>query len=164
MSVSTLNEKAMIRRKQAVEAKVEAVNLANSEALRLHPLLSEALAPFVGKKITKVDGTLLGKVKEALPKLPDGGRVWVYFDRAPYSVRWSVKVCISYDQGCTYHEEPVTIGELDGCVLKALTPISARRTDYTVREVLDLHNEADRTESAHREALSALFPFGRYDR
>jgi hypothetical protein len=159
-----MNERAREAKKQAVAAKVEAVNLANTEAIRLHPLLSEALAPFVGKKVIKIDGGLLEKVKAALPELPNGIGVRVHYDRASYSMRWAITASVSYAYSCCYHEASVTVGELDGCVLTKLTPVGEYRTDYSVAEVLALRAECDRAEQALRDANGALSPFGRYDR
>ena len=158
----------------ALAAKVAAVNAANAEAIRLHPILSAVFAPLIGSKIEKVDGPLLESVKKLMPALPNTVALSVFRSPSRYSLVWTVKACESYDggtrftNGCIYHETSCYIGELDGAILKALVPfentLKGVRTDWTENEVAALRAKAEATKKAASEALSALHPFGEYDR
>lgn len=76
--------------KTTLQAKVDARNRANSEAVKYWKLAVEALQPFEGQIILKKDNTLMKKVQDALPK------VEVENGRGYYSAEfgYNLKVCI----------------------------------------------------------------------
>lgn len=61
----------MNSRRDYLVAKVKARNLVNKELRERVPFMIEALMPFIGKQVLKVDGTLLEKVRKVLPEIPN---------------------------------------------------------------------------------------------
>jgi hypothetical protein len=169
----TQNEIWRDRFAEQLDAKVAAVNKANAEANRLQPLFVDAFRPFVGKKIL-THGGLAQKPKAIFEQLAqwkaDGYKTpSVYQSSSNYSLRFTVKVCVSTasGNGCAYHEADIYVGDLDGYDLKRVADESkdrfALRTDYTAAGVRQLRKNLDEAEKAQREAQSKLYPFNRYD-
>ncbi len=156
----------LTRHSHALAAKVAAVNAANAYANELRPLLVAALAPFMGCKVEKVDGGLLNKVVAALPFMPSTVSLSVYRHRSNYSLAWTVKTCELYgEHSCIYHETTVYVCDMENGVAKPLTgTVGTLRTDYTEAEIFELRKLASAAREAARNAESALFPFGEYDR
>ena len=162
----------------ALAAKVAAVNLANSEAVKLHKLLSPIFAPLVGCKILKADGTLLESVKKLLPELPNTVSLSVYRVSDSYLLVWAVKASVGYQSarevGTGYHsaiysETFCYVGEIEnGNVLKALVSfertLGGIRTDFTEAEVIEKRAVLEKAKRAVSEATGALYPFEEYDR
>lgn len=157
----------MKKHTNALSAKVAAVNAANAYANEIFPVLSAALAPFMGQQVEKAAGGLLEKVKRALPIFTDSHALSVYRDGGGYSLRWTVKTCESYGEfSCVYHETPVFIANLRNGVAEKWNgaPFATLRTDYTEAEVLELRAKNDAAKRAASAAASALYPFGEWDR
>lgn len=145
-----------------LEAKVKAVNRANEYANKWYRILRPIFEPLVGTKILTVNGSLTNKVEKLMPELPCG--VHVYKCPSDYRLTWNVQTCESIPPyGCCYHETPVTIGNLDGQILKEIVDFKDCRTDYSAAEVERLRAEYKKAKEAADEALYALFPFGEYD-
>lgn len=156
--------------KTCLQAKVEARNLANAAALEYGPRIIAALAPFVGKPIQNRDGSKSAKLVKALAalNLPDSMltplqvvvRLESHWFRAEFRTRVST--------GCSsqYGSQTVTLGDLDGQVLKKLAnPPTASycRTDYTAEEILAARLAAEVAREALRDAERALCGFGEYE-
>ncbi len=158
-----------------LDGKVAAVNRANAEAKRLHPLFVEAFRPFLGKKIITQSG-LVAKAKgipDALvPFKPDGYRTpSVYRNSSNYSLSFTVKVCESANswrgtghQSAHYAEQTIYVGELQGDILsKLIEQPSQPRSDWTADEIRDLRQQADDAQTRFRDLGNRLSSFGRYD-
>ena len=148
-------------------AKVAAVNAANDYANKLFPLLSAALAPFMGEQVEKAAGGLLEKVKRALPVFPNTPALSVYRGGSGYSLTWNVKTCELYgEHGCAYHETPVFVANLRGGIAEKWdgVPFQPLRTDYTDAEIFALRQANDAAKKAASAAAAALYPFGEWDR
>lgn len=155
---------------RALECNIRAVNRANAEANRLHPILAEALKPFVGQKIKKVDGELTQKVKAAIPELPYGRELRATLSTTDHSIYCYVTavefgendrsdVRRAYSKSCSFY-----IGEVRDQVLVNLYDVSTDRpTDYSAKKVTELRKVAERKQQEARDAVSALAPFGEYD-
>lgn len=157
----------------ALAAKVAAVNRASAEANRLAPLIVQALAPYVGQKVLKADGTFLQKVKEALPFRPTfattGNRLNVYLDLGRrYSVRLEVQAsenhkCIRGDTGYQTGKVSLYLFELSNGVLGKAYNFGPLRTDYTESEVSTTRKNLSEAKSKVSDLLSRLYYFGEYE-
>ena len=162
-----------------LEAKVEAVNLANSEALWLQRTLKPVFANYLGKQVVKKDGSLLAKVASELG-IVIPGRLWCRRSPCPeffpsssrYSVQYTVKSCVSHGGHSYYHEVPVYIGHLghngegigaQRTHLEKLADDLELRTDWTAEEVERNRRECREAEEAYRLAQHRIVPFGYYD-
>lgn len=154
-------------------ARVIAVNIANNYANSLFDKLSPIFKPFVGQKIIKIDGSLLEKVQKLIPqdlgqKFLSGSSIQVYRDSSQFSIRYTVKSCVNIEGGCScvYYETSVYIGEFDGQNLKSIhdNPDTQRRIDFTAEEITAKREEYKRLKKLADDAMSALQPFGEYDR
>ena len=156
-------------RRAYLVAKVKARNLVNKELIERVPAMIEALKPFIGLQVIKVDGTLLTKVKEALPDLfSDTVAFSGWYNARSYSIYACFKTCVweGLDHGCVYQEESYCIGELDGAILKVeQRPVDLRyyRTDWTVEEVEKAREEVRKAQEALSEANRPLYHFGMHD-
>ena len=161
--------------KGPLEAKVEAVNLANRTAAWLQKAMQEVFSPLVGQVILKRDGSLLAKVKKLVDRVvdvPHDPRVHWYFMRSKYSVGWGVKACVSDSRHAHYHDVPAYVGHLASTgtgfgeqrvVLETLASPLEARADWTVGEVVANRLKYRMAEQAYRDAQSGLGPFGEYD-
>jgi hypothetical protein len=133
--------------------------------MELRPKLAAALRPFVGCKVFKVDGSLTKAVEGALPKLPNEPRLHVR--RSSGSMYWAVNVSVyvSAFQGCMSHEAGVHVGSVrDGILLDVTDEPLKLRTDHNAAEIRAKRAEYERLKKLADDALSALSPFGEYDR
>lgn len=156
----------------ALAARVYGVNNAHRVAMLIYPELREALAPFVGQKILKADGTLLKKIAELIPKISNYDGISIYKSISDYNINWSVKSCEqsqsrnSYEghTNTYYYEIGVYVGDIrDGILIRLYDP-PIHKTDYTVEEVLRNRETFKVAEKIYQDAKSSLFPFGEYDR
>lgn len=154
----------------ALAAKVAARNEVNAFANASFQTASDALKPFVNQKVCKVDGSLLEKVKRALPVL-DGGhfpQTW-YSTGHGYNLVLNVKTCVSAKgktsdyQLAHYAESTVYLGHLDNGVLTGLYDAPRYQTDYTEDFVRAARLEVEQADKAKREAESKIHYFGMYD-
>jgi len=158
-----------------LDAKVEAVNLANSEALWLQRTLKPVFANYLGKQVVKKDGGLLAKVASDVAMWTDGPhdrRVWFFPSVSRYSVSYTVKSCVSFGDHSYYHEVPVYIGHLghngegigaQRTHLEKLADDLELRTDWTAEEVERNRRECREAEEAYRVAQHKCVAFGFYD-
>ncbi len=156
-----------------LEARVKAVNKANAYALELYNTLVPIFEPLVGTQILKVDGTLMQKVKNKLPELPNTAWLSVHRMSSSYSLTYVVKVTEYVKSEIAHHsdhhissETYVQIGELkDGTLEKMAAACNSRgRTDYTAEEVEAKRAAYVEAKKALDAAQSALCPFDQYDR
>lgn len=163
-------------RMNRLKARVVAMNRCHKAMNELYPLLAVIFAPLVGQKILKADGSLLAKyaahVKPIMDKFNTGNElsVWHASDNR-YSLLWNVKVCENMpdDGTCVYEESSLYVGSTnngmcDSQSLKELHPADVHRTDYTVKEILELRADYETKKEATEDARSALHPFGERDR
>ncbi|MAG28105.1 hypothetical protein CMI47_21475 [Candidatus Pacearchaeota archaeon] len=159
--------------KAQLAARIVARNRANEVANQLYAEIIGIFRPLVGQKIVKVDGSLLGKIKDQLPKwdFPDDKfpkpTVMVYKGSSTYTLSFTVKTCAQVigEGCCTYEECTVYVCDLDGQNVgeRIYDPPNAR-TDFTADEVNRLREEYKTKKKAADEAHSALHPFGEIDR
>lgn len=153
-------------------AKVAARNKAHAYAREIYPILAEYFRPFVGQKILKADGTLLKKIADGLPVLPDSSHLHQVYQTTGhgYSLSWVIRACESFKddsrgyQSCDYYDRYCYVGDLRDGVLKAISNPPEYRTDYTEEEVLSKREAYRAAKKAFDEAQSALGDFGEYDR
>ncbi|MGH7175043.1 MAG: hypothetical protein ACREGR_01640 [Minisyncoccia bacterium] len=157
-------------KREALAAKVRAVNAVNKHAVQLQKVLNEVFRPLVGQPILKATGDLLVKVEKLLPANLNPAGLFgldVYRHRSNYSLAWTVRQCEQIKGGgsCLYHELTVYVGWLEGNTLKELTTNSTDglRSDYTVEEVLGKREAYALAKKAADDAHSALHPFGERD-
>lgn len=156
----------MKRHSTQLAAKVAAQNEANTLANERFEPIIKALAPFVGQKICKVDGSLLEKVKKALPVFPsDFNNSSFYSTGHGYSLRLDIRTCHAVEpNGCAYAESTVYLGSLDNGVLINYDKAPNLKTDFTEEYVQEARKEVEAAEKAMRNAEAKLYYFGRYDR
>jgi hypothetical protein len=153
-------------------AHVEAVNFCHLLAMRLEQVLKVFFTPYVGKKVIKIDGTLMQKiadeVRPCIEPIDEMNGVQVYFDRmGSYSLRWTVKVCkhIEGAGSCLYYEHSVYVGDLEGQTLKNIKPTKLDlRTDFTAAEIESKRKVYKQLQETADQAKGQLYPFGEYDR
>lgn len=145
----------MANRREMLEVKVQAVNLANIYANGVFGIISPFFHPFVGKKVLKNNGELLDKIKAIIPtfiKLPN---LHIFRACSVDSLGWTVRASATSKDGNTQsHEITVLIANLDGQVLSSMyekqPPL---RTDYTAEEI----------EQKRSTFHDKLYPFSEYD-
>lgn len=152
----------MNTRLEKLTAKVAAVNRANEYAAKLSSILHESFAPLVGQQILKVNGSLLAKYADLLPK-QNTHDLLVYRLSSPYSLAWVVKTCESMAESCVYHQTTVYVGNLDGKVLSNLVEFEDRRSDYTVDEILEKVSAHDAAKRLVDNLRGELYPFDTND-
>lgn len=145
---------------------IAAVNAAHAEALRLFPILSAIVAPWVGHKILKVDGTLLEKYRRQIPDLPNTPTLHVYRRSSDYNLIWMAKasgVTSGDPKGLhtvCYYECPIPVGVLDRGILDRVYPDApAYRTDYTYHGVVALQAQYKAAQAEADRLANALCPF-----
>lgn len=147
-------------------ARVKAVNRANAYAHSLFERLSDVFRPLVSETVLKVDGQFLKRVQALMPDLPHGHDLMVYRYTSDYSLMWVVKTCesVAAKEHVVYHETSVCVGKISGAVLTELYDSFGARTDYEASEVEAARERYAAAKKAADDALSALHPFGEYDR
>lgn len=150
-------------------ARVAAVNLANTVALDYAPKLRAALTPFFGRKVIKTDGSLLQAVAEIVPSGNTyGNNVQIFRDSwSNYSLYWIVKTWEQCNGCAYYHGTSVYVGNLEGQILRewnGADSLAGLRTDWTTEEIEQKRVAAEKAKEIARNAESACFPFGMFDR
>jgi len=136
--------------------------------METHKILIDFFRPYVGQKITKQDDSLMKKVKDALPELPDCYAS--YPDTSTYNLRWQVRVCVSNSEiepgscGCAYEDVYVYLGKFqngDGVLteLDESPEETNRRTDYNYEELEAARAEVKRLEDELDKAKRKCYPF-----
>lgn len=154
----------------ALAAKVAAQNEANKAAIELYAKAVEPLKAFVGQKILKVDGTLLEKVRKALPELVNTNEFRAYYtDGHGYSLCIAITVnksspsrrgdcLISQHMGASAY-----LAELRNGVLVKLYNVPQLRTDFSDLEILLARKDLEYAKKAMSVAQGRLYSFGEYD-
>jgi hypothetical protein len=152
----------MITHIDKLSAEVAARNEVNEISNRVYPEVIKALEPFVGKKVCKVDGTLLEKVKNALPKFERHNVTFIYGTGHGYSVSMQISTSRSYHPtGVVYQDNTVYFGNLNNGVLTDITPWHKDlRTDFTADEVRIVRKEIRELEDRVSQAKSKIHYFG----
>lgn len=149
-------------------AKVKARNILNSELKQRVPAMIEALKPFIGQKVQKVDGTLLQKVRDALPNIPNAVAFGGWYESRGYSIYARFETCVweGLAHGCIYQEDSFCIGDVQDGILKAeqrVSELSFFRSDWTVEEVEKARENVRKAKEALSDAQRPLYHFGEYD-
>lgn len=149
-------------------AAVAARNEVNAQANERFPSIIEALRPFVGARICKVDGTLFKKVNEALPVFESstgfGSSYW-YSTAHGYSLKLNLKTCHGVEpNGCVYAETTLYLGDLSNGVLTRLYDAPNFKADFTEEYVREARAEVEAAEKLKSAAESKIYYFGKYDR
>ena len=151
-------------RQGELAARVVATNKAHKYAVELQSKLRAAFAPLVGQKILKADGSLLAKYETLAPQCA-GNDLHVYRHNSNYSLAWCVKACESVPpHGCVYYEVTAYVGDLEGQVLKSLSPALELRSDYTVKEIEGKIAAYEAAKKAADTARSEVYPFQEFIR
>jgi len=156
----------------ALAAKIAARNEVNRIANESFADAAKALEPFVGQKVCKVNGTLLEKVKKALPPTisanGSGPHSW-YSTGHGYSIVLNIKTCTSAKtkgdyQNAHYAEAGLYLADIsDGFLAKIRSEVPSWKTDYTEEYVIEARQEAEKADKAKRDAESKIHYFGMYD-
>lgn len=163
----------MKKHSNALAAKVAAVNLANAEANRLSPILTEFFRPYLGAKILKTDNTLLESIKKNLPEFP----TWQKTERelesyltagAGYSLRLNIRATQAYtnyrgDYAEQSAEASVYICEIQNQIMGKLYPAHERRDNYSAEEIAELREQLEKAERVVSSLKSKLVEFGSYE-
>ncbi len=152
-----------------LSAKVDAVVRANHRANQLWNLLMPTFSAFVGKQITKNDGSLLARVEKLLPTLPRTADCRVWHRSSQYSLCWEVQASAPIGDPTgfhtvVYHEAACPIGKIENGILTELYPPMNYRTDYSPEEILEKRADHERAQQALYAAECALRPFGVFDK
>jgi len=162
----------MIKADNALEAKVQALNLANARILAMLPKVLESLKALVGQKVLNQGNVISQKVKAILPTVDNSQtpQVQVWYHASNYSLSLHVKVSCNYPNrsgeffSCVYQEAYAHLGDIDGHTLKAIARADQQfRTDYTAQEVKTARQHLSVAKRAVRDAESKLQSFGEYD-
>lgn len=147
-----------------LETQVIAVNLCHKAAVATFETLKQALRPYIGKQIVKKDGSLLTKIRNAMPPLTSDLCVSIYHRPSAYGLSWRVRVCVTDSSSTEYAEAYITPGRIneDGVLVSITKDVPPLRYDYTVEEVLKRRQEIIAAEQTLRECQTALGPFTRY--
>lgn len=153
--------------------RVAAVNRANDLANRLQAAYIEAARPLVGKKITKIDGSLTESAKKHLAFADTLGES-VTVQRETYQYWLTYKVTVRYDDGSaadrtgykSLSSESATfnVGKVEDHILTALADLASRKTNYDPETIARLREQLDAAQKVVRDLESQLSPFGEYDR
>lgn len=154
--------------KTALAAHIAARNFINQKHNDFHPLVMAAMAPFVGQKVCKADGSLLAKVEKCLPPIAitEGWQAY-YSTGHGYSLTLNLKAWRQvqkagekYSVSC-YEETALYIANLqNGILISLYSDLDKRRTDFTEAEIMQARLEVSRRKEQLSEAESKLFQFG----
>ncbi len=152
------------RTEKRIAAQVEARNLANQAVNDVYARLADFFRPFIGKQVTKKDGSLLAKIEKMLPVLDIPSRVSVYLNRSDYSLCWTCKACVSIqdDHGCVYDEQTSYVGKLSEGVLTEIQEVEARETDWTTEKLGERIANVERLRNEYQQAKYDLCGFNLY--
>jgi hypothetical protein len=145
--------------KTALAAKVSARNKVNKLANDSYPKIIEALKPFLGQKILKVNGTLMEKVAKVLPKI-DCYRAY-YTCGAGYSLKVEITEFETspdrFGDGSIahYQETSLYLGDLTTGVLTKLYDAPNHRTDFTEEEIIQTREKIKEFKEQERQFLSS---------
>ncbi len=155
-----------------LNAKIRAANRVFKRCNELHTVLAEFFRSYVGKVITKNDGSLLAKVAEKMPKFGGADDIRIIRTRSNYMLGWDVDDSeqVVGDCGCLYFRTSFNVGIFgdahngESNVLKELVGPPKFRDDWTAEEITAARDEAKRLQRLADEAKSKYNHFGEYDR
>jgi len=149
-------------------ARCAAQNRVNVECNWLSTLTITALAPFLGKKVIKADGTLTAAVRAILPVPAEDVQRWLaHSDRALcFNLKVDELTAGTWpgDTRAHYSEAYFYAGELENGVLVKLSEPTDRAANYDPAAVAALRKVAEAARETARDAESACNPFGLFDR
>lgn len=130
---------------ERIGAKVAAVNAANKFVNDNFNRYSDALRPFVGKKILKVDETLIKAVADVI-NLPTPENIRVVRNKSKYSL----SLCVSATERCIvcteYSNAYMYLGDINEGILERLSSHDDLKCDYTVEYVNKIKKEVGELE------------------
>lgn len=151
-------------------AKVAARNAVNRFANEWYAKAVEALKPFIGQKICKVDDTLLKKVKEALPEFPWSNQTQGFYRADRYTLKFDLKTheCSRGKGGpdysvASYADQILYLGDLTDGVLTQLYDAPNFKTDYTEEFIVQTREAVRQAETALNKVRNSLGDFGMWD-
>ena len=150
----------------ALKEKVIAQNRANSLILDRVPRYQKALQQFIGRPILKTSGQLLAEVKREFPEFPVDGTVETWFSGGTSTLFVNIRVSEHYAIHSVVYQSAgcglASLGERG--LLVSIPPFdrSQFRTDFTVSEIQEIRDIADRQERDLAETVSRLDGWGRY--
>lgn len=151
-----------------LEARVKAKNLVNAKANGIEPKLREIFAPYVGKKILKVDGSLVSEIAEKLKQFnyPAQNEFRFWHEKLSYSLVFTLSMSADIkDHGS--HESAdakVNIGTMDGQILEKINElIFALPTNYSVKSIKNARERAREKEHELNLIKSEYACFGEND-
>lgn len=130
---------------ERIDAKVAAVNAANKFVNDNFNRYSDALRPFVGKKILKVDETLIRAVS-AVVNLPTPENIRVVRSKNKYSLVLCVSVSVPCKVCHEHYNSYMYLGGINDGILEGLHSHDDFKCDYTTEYVKELKKEVDELE------------------
>lgn len=150
-----------------LEARCKAVNACHEAAHEWYEKLMAAFAPFVGQPVETVAGPLRANVKKVVDALdlPNTAKLQVFRSPDVYSLRYTVKTCVSDSNGhAYYHSVSLYLYNLSGTMLGEPYPSKfVGRFDYTPESVTIRRETYRKLKEAADVAKNDLGPFGEYD-
>ena len=150
----------------ALKEKIAAQNRANGLIIERVPRYQKSLQQFIGKPILKTSGQLLAEVKREFPEFPVDGTVETWFSGGTSILFVNVRVSEHYSiHSVVYQASSCGLASLgERGLLVSIPPFdrSQFRTDYTVEEIQEIRDIADRQERELAKTVSRLDGWGRY--
>lgn len=144
-----------------LDTMVRAVNMARAAMNENAPRIREAIEPWIGRKIIKVDGSMRRAFRQAMPPLPNHrgpDSVFMYIPGSHRCLRFDVNVCVRSGDGCEYYRTSFGIAIIQDAALMPLpefTPLPL----YDLAEVRARLNAVKAAEKALQEARKAAEQF-----
>lgn len=108
-------------------ARVEAKNLVNAKANEVESKLREIFLPYVGKKILKVDGSLVSEIGEKLAQFnyPAQNEFRFWREKLNYSLVFTLSMSVNIKDHGSHEsaEAKINIGQIDGQILKEINEL-----------------------------------------
>lgn len=145
---------------ETLNLRVAAVNAANAQANKFYPIYLEAVRPFLGKKIKKVDGSFTKEFKKALPETPERPEPTIVPSMSDYTLSFCITAMKFTQEETHYFEHYLYIGDIrDGVLVALKEDRTPAKCDYTLEEVREKIAFAQRLENEFQEAKAQCFPF-----
>lgn len=151
-------------------ARVAFVNAANAKANQFSIELRNAFAHFVGKKIKKIDGSLVASVATVMKPIVEKYRdsnTHIWFDANKYSFRYGMRFSGDDEQSHFRREVSIYFGEElpdDPHVLGKVHPVvDIFKTNYSAEIVHLARQQLEALEKQIETMKDMVFPFGMND-
>jgi len=141
--------------------KIKAENLNNMHINMIVPIIVEWLTPFLGKKITTVNNTLIAKVAKDQP-IFTLEHFQYYLEISYNSIYMRGKTWMNYpeSEGCHYTYSNRYIGRLENQILIELEENpEPLRTDYDIDEIEQTRSTISALKSQIRKLEGEIHPF-----